>query len=688
MEWLRGPTRSISGAGPSRTTLVLIACAALVAASFFVDRAWADTGPASDAGTSAQTAEVDARTDAGPSGASTNDTDDSPRSDASTDSANAENASDETAAEEGGETHSLGSIKEGQETGLFLRLLSLFGILVLVGVAFAMSTNRSEVDWKLVGWGVGLQLAFAGMIFLDPWGQQAILLALFLVWGASSDALDTVSWAVVIVAGAALFNPWVQPTLAGMESGFLTLQGLAIFVAFFAAVAGFLYLRETDSTFVATGIGLQVLFILFLFVGLSVQGMFDFAGDAVTRLLRFTDAGSEFLFDFGNPTDGEWGQSARNFAFSILPTIIFFSSLMTILYYLGIMQMIVRAFALLMRRTMDISGAESLSASANIFVGQTEAPLVIKPYVEEMTTSELSVVMTGGFATVAGGVMAAYVGMLQGSFPDIAKHLLTASVLSAPAALVIAKIIYPETGEPETYGDVEIAFESEDANVIDAAARGASEGLDLALNVGAMLLAFLALIAMFNYLVGWPGMQWNLQTLEQLVAFYRDNGMPVPEGCGLDEVGNQAQVIRDCAAQMASAQGAPDPWVVPVVSLEKIFGYIFWPFALVMGVPIADCYHVGRLMGEKMVINEFVAYASLGQMLSPESGIELQQRSRIIATYALCGFANFGSIGIQLGGIGGIAPSRKHDLAKIALRAMIGGTLAAMMTGTIAGILV
>jgi CNT family concentrative nucleoside transporter len=485
------------------------------------------------------------------------------------------------------ETHSLENLKQAEGRGLLYRLISLLGVAVLIGVAFVLSTNRQAIDWELVAWGVGLQIAFGLLIFYAP----------------------------------------------------------------------------------------------------LVQSVFDFAGAAVSRLLEFTDAGSEFLFDYANPTDGKWARDAQNFAFSILPTIIFFSSVMTILYYLGVMQAIVRWFAVLMRKTMGISGAESLSVSANIFVGQTEAPLVVKPYVENMTRSELAVVMTGGFASVAGGVLAAYVGMLQAHFPGIAKHLLTASVMSAPAALVIAKVMYPETEEPETKGDVEMSFESKDVNTIDAAARGASEGLELALNVGAMLLAFLALIAMINYLIGWPSMQWNLGVLEQLATYYQNQGMAIPDGCTLEAVGTDQQSIRDCAAQMSSAaSGGPDVWVAPVITLEKIFGYIFWPFAWVMGVPTADCFHIGRLMGEKMVINEFVAYASLAELLS--SDVQLHQRSVIIATYALCGFANFGSIGIQLGGIGGIAPSRKSDLAKIALRAMIGGTLAAMMTATIAGVMV
>ena len=567
---------------------------------------FADTGPdadSTDAATEAeadpQAADVDAgQTDAAdeaqaePVAAEADGTGDSEESgEAQADESGGETADGEEGASAGGggppEQHSLKNMKDGEGPSFLNRLISLFGILVLIGVAFLLSTKREEVDWKLVAWGVGLQLFLGLMIFYAP----------------------------------------------------------------------------------------------------IIQTFFDYAGAAVARLLQFSDAGSEFLFDFANPTDGEWARNAKNFAFSILPTIIFFSSLMTILYYLGIMQTIVRWFAILMRKTMNISGAESLSASANIFVGQTEAPLVIKPYVEKMTMSELAVVMTGGFATVAGGVLAAYVGMLGNFFDGIAKHLLTASVMSAPAALVIAKIMYPETEEPATKGDVEMSFEQKDENLIGAAARGASEGLDLALNVGAMLLAFLALIAMVNYMIGWPGMQWNLGVLETLTKHYTENGMSIPEGCSMEAVGTQAQVIQDCTLQMSQAAGTPDAWIAPVISLEKIFGYLFWPFAWIMGVPTADCYYVGRLMGEKMIINEFVAYASLAEMLS-DPAVELSRRSVIISTYALCGFANFSSIGIQLGGIGGIAPSRKNDLAKIALRAMIGGTLAAMMTATVAGVLV
>jgi CNT family concentrative nucleoside transporter len=318
----------------------------------------------------------------------------------------------------------------------------------------------------------------------------------------------------------------------------------------------------------------------------------------------------------------------------VLPTIIFFSSLMAVMYHLGIMQFIVKAFASVMQRTMGTSGAETLSATGNIFVGQTEAPLLIKPFVETMTRSELMAVMTAGFATVAGGVMAAYVGMLLPYFPDIAGHLMAASVMSAPAALVVAKLMYPEEEVPKTATSLELAVESNDVNVIDAAARGAGEGLHLALNVGAMLLAFVALVFMLDAILG--------------LAF----GL-----VGIDGV-----------------------------SLQMILGWLFAPVAWLMGVPWSEAGQVGALLGLRTALNEFFAFLQLSAILG--DGSILSPRSIIITTYALSGFANFSSIAIQIGGIGGIAPSRRHDLSSLGLRAMIGGTLAAFMTATVAGMLV
>jgi CNT family concentrative nucleoside transporter len=409
---------------------------------------------------------------------------------------------------------------------------------------------------------------------------------------------------------------------------------------------------------------LQLTFALIILKTPFGQAFFNGINNVVVALLGFTVEGARFLFGdlvwnnvpvgTGDPTGNApmtpaTGQVARTgafFAFNVLPTIIFFSSLMTVLYYMGIMQKIVKGAAWVMMRTMKTSGAETLSSAGNIFLGQTEAPLLIKPFVKTMTNSELFAVMTGGFATVAGGVMAAYVGMLLHIFPDIAGHLMAASVMSAPAGLVFAKIMYPETEEPLTRGSLKVEIENPDTNVIDAAARGAGEGLQLALNVGAMLLAFIALIAVINSLIGWAGNAINL------TDFLQARGM-------LD---------------------ADDG-----LSLQAILGWLLAPLAWLMGVPWKDAPEIGTLLGIKTAVNEFVGYLQLTTMISEEN---LSPRSVIIATYAMCGFANFSSIAIQIGGIGGLAPSRRSDLARIGFRAMIAGTLASFMTANIAGALI
>jgi concentrative nucleoside transporter, CNT family len=400
---------------------------------------------------------------------------------------------------------------------------------------------------------------------------------------------------------------------------------------------------------VGWGLGLQFVFAVLIIVTPVGQGFFRGLNDLFVALLGYTTEGARFIFGnlvtnnvpVGAAPDSmtpvfeptAWANTGAFFAFSVLPTIIFFSSLMTLLYYLGIMQIFVRAFAWVMVRTMGTSGSESLSAAGNIFVGQTEAPLLVKPFVKTMTNSELHAVMTGGFATVAGGVMAAYVGMLVAFFPDIAGHLIAASVMSAPAALAISKVMFPETEESVTKGEVRIQLERTDANAIDAAARGASEGLGLALNVGAMLLAFIALLALLNGIVG-------------------------------------------------GVAG----WFGAELSIQTILGWLGAPLAWLMGTPWADAQQVGVLLGEKTALNEFVAYLHLASML--QGGEELSARAVIIATYALCGFANFSSIAIQIGGIGGLAPERRGDLSRLGLRAMVGGTLAAFMTACVVGILI
>ncbi len=403
------------------------------------------------------------------------------------------------------------------------RLTGLIGIVILLAIAFAMSNNRKNLNWRVIIGGLLLQLLFALFILKTPIGQP-----------------------------------------------------------FFAA--------------------------------------FD---TAIKKLISFADAGSDFLF--ASYSTGVVEVPLINFAFRALPTIIFFSSLMAVLYYLGVMQKIVKGLAWIMERTLKTSGAETLSVSANIFVGQTEAPLLIRPFVKGLTQSEIMAIMVGGFATVAGGVMAIYVTMLV-DIPGIAGHLMAASIMSAPAALVIAKIIYPETEIPLTADDDTVSVEKIDDNAMEALSRGATQGLKLAANVGAMLVAFVALIAMFNALLGLAG-----------------------------------------------------------TSLEGILGFIFKPLAWTMGVAWEEAGILGQLMGEKIVLTELIAYADLSQLRMDDA---ISERTAIIASYALCGFANFASIGIQIGGLGGISPERRKDFAKLAMKAMFGGALASWLTATVAGILI
>jgi CNT family concentrative nucleoside transporter len=370
---------------------------------------------------------------------------------------------------------------------------------------------------------------------------------------------------------------------------------------------------------VLSGVGLQILLGVLILKTETGQSVFESARVIFTGILNYTNEGSRFIF--GSLTD--FSKVGFVFFTMVLPTILFMSALMSVLYHLGVMQWVIKIVAKIMVKVMGTSGAESLSAAANIFAGQTEAPLVVKPFISKMTKSELMALMTGGMATVAGGVLAAYVG-----FGINAAHLLAASVMSAPAALVVAKLLVPETEESVTQGEVKLNLDKETANLVDAAASGAAEGLKLAMNVGAMLLAFIALIAMVNGFLGWAG---NLAGYPQL-------------------------------------------------SMELVLGYLFAPVAWLLGVQWSDCTIVGALLGKKMILNEFVAYLDLKDQMA-----NLSQRSINIATYALCGFANFSSIAIQVGGIGVLAPDRRKDLALLGVKSMIGGTLACFMTASIAG---
>lgn len=421
--------------------------------------------------------------------------------------------------------------------------------------------------------------------------------------------------------------------------------------------------KKIDWKLVTWGITLQVIFAVLILKTATGQWVFSKLNDAVVTMLSFTEAGASFVFgnlvkfvvpvNVGDPSQAPELANQLNgmklnastgafFGFNVLPTIIFFSAFMALLYHAGVMQRLVYYVAWIMQRTMKTSGAESLSAAANIFVGQTEAPLVIKPYVEKMTYSELHCIMTGGMATIAGGVMAGYVGMLKDSIPGIAGHLIAASVMSAPAAMVFAKILVPETEVPETSGKIELRIEKIDQNIIDAAARGCSEGMSLAINVAAMLIGFIALIAMGNHI-------WGL----------------ISGWIGLTSYN----------------------------TLESLLGLISTPFAWLLGIPSHDLTIAGELLGKKTILNEFVAYADLANYLNGKTlvngqAVELSMRTRVILSYALCGFSNLGSIGIQIGGIGGIAPGRRGDLAKLGLRALLAGTFASFLTGNIAGMLI
>ena len=433
-----------------------------------------------------------------------------------------------------------------------LRVRSLVGLLLLIGIAWLLSRDRRAINWRLVAWGIGLQIAFGIIVLLTPAGT-----------------------------------------------------------AFFRAV-----------------------------------------NDLLLDVLRFSESGASFLFGdlifntvpVGPGTAGPGGELERPgelvartgayFAFHVLPTIIFVSSLMAVLYHLRVMQKVVRAIAWAMQRTMGTSGAETLSAAGTIFVGLMETPLLIRPYLERMTRSEMMALMTAGLATVSGGVLAAYVGMLSPYIPNVGGHLIAASVMSAPAALAVAKIMLPETEVPVTRSGLTEEAERTDVNLLDAAGRGATEGLFLALKVGAMLIAFLALLEMLNAGIGWMG----------------------------------------------SWVGRGD------LSLEMMLGVVLAPIAWIVGVPWSDALAVGELIGVKTVLNEFVAYQQMSGALT--EGGTLTPRSTILATYALAGFANFGSVAMQIAGIGELAPSQRSTLAELGIPAMIGGTIAALMTAAVAGMLI
>ena len=457
-------------------------------------------------------------------------------------------------------------------------MIGLLGLVILYGIAFALSDNRSAVSWRLVAWGFGLQLVFAFLILRTAWG------------------------------GA----------------------------------------------------------------------VFETIGQGVNWLLVFADQGS--LFVFGQAADPA-GSLGMVFAFRVLPIVIFISALFSVLYFMGVMQRIVLLMAKSMHRLMGVSGSESLAAAANVFMGQTEAPIIVAPYIPAMTRSELMALMTSGMATVSGAVLGAYIAL--GVRPE---YLLSASVMAAPASLVMAKLLIPETEESKTAGDVTIDVEPDEVNIIDAAASGAGKGIKLALNIGGMLIAFIAIIYLIDGILAGAGNAFaSVQNLAILVAVIAAVAAAYVFGWQPTRRARQVALVT-AAVVTAVAVGTfvvrgPAPLAL---GLRPILATVFAPLAFVMGVPWAEAGTVGELFGIKLMLNEFVAYTELSGLLAEDA---LSPKSELIASYALCGFANFSSIGIQIGGIGGLAPSRRSDLAKLGLRAVLGGMLASFTVATLAGIL-
>jgi len=422
-----------------------------------------------------------------------------------------------------------------------------------------------------------------------------------------------------------------QDTAAARPARPVSLPGRLIGVLGMAAIiaTGWLLSRDRKAVswrVVGWGIALQVVFAIFVLRVEAGRKLFGWLGEVVTAVLHYSYAGSSFVFGKIGAPQGADSNVGVVFAFQILPAIIFVSALFAIMYYLGVMQLVVRGMAIVMNKLMRASGAESTDVAASIFMGQTEAPLTIRPFLPGLTRSELMTVMTAGMAHVSGSIMAAYI-----AFGVEARHLLTAVIMTAPGTLVMAKLMEPETGEPETRGNVDIRVPKTDVNIVDAASRGTSEGLHLMLNVIAMLISFIALVALLNGAMGW---------IHSQISFFPQN-------------------------------------------LQTVLGWVGRPVAWLIGVPWHDAAAIGGLIGERAVLNEFIAFADLGRMKA-----ELDPRSFTIASYALAGFANISSVGIQIGGIGALAPERKPDLARLGFRAMLAGTMANLMSATIAGLLI
>lgn len=451
-------------------------------------------------------------------------------------------------------------------------------------------------------------------------------------------ALLATSGLLMAQNGAGVTVPAVGLSFSGILRGLLGM-GVIIGLAWLLSSNR----RAINWSVVAKGLGLQVVLAFSILYLPFVQGVFDFVGRVFVKILSFTEAGTEFLFS--SMVSGEIESSLVNFAITILPTIIFFSALTSILFYYGVIQKVVYFLALGMTKLLRLSGAESLSVAGNIFLGQTESPLMIKAYLEKMNRSEMLLVMAGGMATLAGGVLAVYIKVLGGGDPAqellYAKHLLAASIMAAPGVVVVAKMLLPQTENIEK--EVEVSKDRIGKNVLDAISNGTTEGVRLAVNVAGMLLVFIAFIAMFNYIFGWLG---NLTGLNDLIA--------------------------------SATHGSYDQ-----LSLQFLLGYLFAPLMWLLGVPGADIDLVGRVLGEKLIMTEFIGYVSLGEL--KEAGRFMHDKSIIMATYILCGFANVASIGIQIGGIGSLAPGKRVLLSQLGVKALLAGTLASLLSATIIG---
>jgi CNT family concentrative nucleoside transporter len=514
-----------------------------------------------------------------------------------------------------------------------LNLISLIGLFVMVLLAWLMSSNRARVNWRMVAIGTAIQLLLAALLFNS---QNWTFDRSYDSYNALLGALNTGSITEVEINNAIAESE--AGTIVIDSNQFQDIQELKTWI------------EKGDGGPDAISANFDAPLSVPRFRGGILFWVFDsFFG----YVKKWADEGAKFVLQTDPDRVGDSSHPLlilTTFAFGVLPTVIFFATLMSVLYHIRVMQVVVQSMAWVMQRLLGTSGSESLAAAANVLVGHTEAPLVVRPYIGNMTRSELNAMMVGGFATISGGLMAVYV-----SKGISAGHLVTASLISAPAGLVIAKILLPETETSETLGTVRTVFEKRSANVIEAAATGASEGMSLAINIAAMLIAFLAMIAMVDTLLVGVG-----ELVERIINVWRSPG---------NEINIQWSLVR---------------W----------FGVLFWPMAWIMGIEQPDCSVSGQLLGTKMVVNEFLAYLNLGDILDGRVSdsatgdpIQISRRTEIILTYALCGFSNFGAIGIQLGGIGPLAPHRKSDLAQLGLRAMLGGTLACCMTACIAGLL-